>query len=110
MEKNIHIPLYYDEYRTPVSVNFVAQAIWELAFNDYKEIVHLTGNEKINRFDFGEKMIEYLQPDKQDLLLKKSSSNSAYPRPKDVSMKSEYLNKVIKIPQENIKTLIENIL
>jgi len=110
LESDEPIPLYYDEFRTPVSVKFVAQAIWELANNDFKGIIHLAGKEKINRYDFGGKMLEYLQSDKCHLLLKESSSNSIYLRPKDVSMKSKFLDKIINVPQENITTLIENIL
>jgi len=110
LESDEPIPLYYDEFRTPVSVKFVAQAIWELANNDFKGIIHLTGKDKINRYDFSMKMLEYLKINKYHLLKKESSNNSNYPRPKDVSLTSKFLNKIIKTRQENVTTLIENIL
>jgi len=110
LENNEHIPLYYDEFRTPVSAKFVAQAIWELANKDFKGIVHLTNIEKINRYDFGIKMLQYLKSDENHLLKKESSTHSSYSRPKDVSMQSNFLKKIIDYPQENVTTLIENIL
>ena len=66
--------------------------------------------DKINRFDTGTKILKYIKSEEFQLLKKESSDNSSYPRPKDVSMKSIFLNKIINIPQENITSLIENIL
>ena len=55
-------------------------------------------------------MLNFLKSNKRHLLKKETSKNSTYPRPKDVSMNSNYLDKIIKSPQENITALIENIL
>jgi len=110
LENDEPLPLYYDEFRTPVSAKFAAKAIWELANNYFTGIIHLTGKEKINRYDLGVKILKYLKSEKQYLLHKESAKNSTYPRPVDVSMKSDILDSVLTIPQENSITLIENIL
>ena len=110
LEINEEIPLYFDEIRTPVSVKFAANTIWELMENEYTGIVHLAGKEKINRFDLGLKILDYLNLDNKHLLKRISSKSSTYPRPKDVSMKSDLMDKVLKTPQEDLITLIKNIL
>jgi len=110
LENDESVPLFYNEFRTPVSAKFAAQAIWELASNEFNGIIHLTGKDKINRYDIGVKMLDYLNSNKHHLLKKESSGNAAYPRPKDVSMKSINLSKILKVKQENSTTFIENIL
>ena len=88
----------------------VIEVIRRLTNNDFTGIIHLTGKEKINRYDLGLKILKYLISDKQYLLHKESAKSSSYPRPVDVSMKSDILDSVLKFPQENSTTLIENIL
>lgn len=110
LEHDEEIPLFNDEFRTPVSAIFAVKSIWEMVNSNFKGIIHLTGKEKINRYDLGLKILEYLKSDKQYLMHKVPAKNSTYPRPKDVSMKSNILEEVIKIPQESSTTLIENIL
>jgi dTDP-4-dehydrorhamnose reductase len=111
LEHNEEIPLFNDEFRTPVSSIFAVKAIWEMVNNNFKGIIHLTGKEKINRFDLGLKILQYDDRlNKQFLLKKISSLIKAYPRPKDVSMKSIFQDKYLNTPQEDLITLIKNIL
>ena len=110
LENNNEIPLYFDEIRTPVSTIFAASAIWDFVSNDFIGIVHLTGKEKINRYDLGLKILDHLKSDKKFLLKKKSSQNAVYPRPKDVSMNSNVLDKVLNTTREDLSTFIKNIL
>ena len=110
LEINDTIPLYFDEIRTPVSVKFTANTIWELIDSNFSGIVHLAGKERISRYDFGLKILDHLNLDKKHLLKRISSKSSTYPRPKDVSMKSDLMDKILKSPQEDLNTLIKNIL
>lgn len=110
LEKREDIPLYYDEIRTPVSSNYAAMSIWNMINSNYQGILHLTGKEKLSRYQLGAKLLDYLKSDQHYLLKKISSKNSTYPRPMDVSMQSDYLNKILELPHEDISTLIENIL
>ncbi len=50
--------LFTDQFRTPVLVNDLAEALLELAGNEYSGILHLGGAEKISRFAFGKKLAE----------------------------------------------------
>jgi dTDP-4-dehydrorhamnose reductase len=110
LEFDEEIPLYFDEIRTPVSAKFAASAIWELIDSNFNGIMHLAGIEKINRYDLGLKILDHLKLDKKHLLKRISSESSNYPRPKDVSMKSSVLGKILDSPQEDLNSLIKNIL
>jgi dTDP-4-dehydrorhamnose reductase len=110
LENNQPNQLYYDEFRTPVSANFAAETIWTIAQSTFKGIVHLTGTNKVNRYDLSLAILDYLNLDKKHLLHKVSSSKSTYPRPKDVSMQSNILQQIIKMKQESFSTFIKNIL
>ncbi len=110
LENDEPLSLYYDEYRTPVSAVFAAKTIWEIANSDFSGVVHLTGKEKINRYNLGVKILRHLKWDKHHLLVKESSNNSIYPRPRDVSINSNFLENVLKIKRESITELIENII
>jgi dTDP-4-dehydrorhamnose reductase len=47
------VNLFHDEYRSPVLVNNLAQALLELAVIDYVGTIHLGGDERISRLEFG---------------------------------------------------------
>lgn len=46
-------PLFTDQFRSPVLVENLAEALLELAQNNYNGILNLGGAERINRYDFG---------------------------------------------------------
>ncbi len=102
--------LFSDEYRTPVSAIYIAKAVWELVNNNFTGLIHLTGKEKIDRYNFG---IRYLQlyPGLNIRCIRKGSLYEAgYPRPADVSMKSIYADKVLKEKSKKITEVLEDIL
>ena len=47
------VPLYLDQYRSPVLVNELASALLELAGNKLRGVYHLGGDERIDRYTFG---------------------------------------------------------
>ena len=109
LEANQNVQLYFDECRTPVSANYASRTIWKITFSDYKGTVHLAGATRFNRYELAEDLLEYLKSDKKHLLKKISSDTSEYPRPKDVSMKADILQQIIKIQPEGKQSLIKNI-
>lgn len=110
LENNEDINLYYDEFRTPISAPIAAMAIWKIALSEYCGIIHLAGIEKIDRFNFGVKMLQHLKSEKFHLLQKISSSTSMYPRPKDVSMQTGIIKDMFDIQLENTDSIIGSIL
>lgn len=110
IRKNEQIPLFYDEIRTPVSAIYVAKAIWELVENRFKGIIHLTGNEKLNRYEFGKEFVKYFPQYNPQKLIKTSLTKAGYPRPVDVSMKSQLADKILNTKSEKITHVIENLI
>ncbi|MBI3538418.1 MAG: sugar nucleotide-binding protein [Chloroflexi bacterium] len=45
--------LFSDEYRCPIFVSDLADAVIELAQNNFSGILHIAGAQKISRYDFG---------------------------------------------------------
>lgn len=68
--QNITIPLFTDQYRTPVYAKDAARAIFEMIEQPVKrEVFHIGGKERVNRYDFGKKFAKvfnynerYLRP------------------------------------------------
>jgi dTDP-4-dehydrorhamnose reductase len=50
------VPLFADQYRTPILVNALAKLLLELASNEFIGTIHLGGPERIDRFTFAQKM------------------------------------------------------
>jgi len=50
------VSLYDDQFRTPVLVNNLAEALLELAENDFTGIIHLGGTNRIDRLTFGRQL------------------------------------------------------
>ncbi len=48
------VKLFVDEYRTPVLVQNLAAALWELAGSDFRGIIHLGGAQRVSRYEMGE--------------------------------------------------------
>jgi dTDP-4-dehydrorhamnose reductase len=109
LEMNKIVQLYFDEYRTPVSANYASNAIWKISLSDFKGIIHLAGVTRLNRYELAKDLIENLKVEKKHLLRKISSNTSEYPRPKDVSMKTDNLQQIINIQPEDKNSLIKNI-
>jgi dTDP-4-dehydrorhamnose reductase len=83
------LPLFIDEFRTPVSGKVAALGLF-LALRQAGGIFHLGGRERISRYEFGLLLIESLGGSHANLIpcLQKNLTMAA-PRPADVSLNSE---------------------
>ncbi len=81
------VPLFNDQFRSPVYVENAAAVLLELAFSDYTGTLHLGGSERIDRYRFGE-LIAGHGGYPRDLLQSVSMSAKKFhaPRPRDVSL------------------------
>jgi dTDP-4-dehydrorhamnose reductase len=53
LSKGEPVTLFYDQFRTPILVQNLADALLELAASDFAGLLHLGGGERISRYDFG---------------------------------------------------------
>lgn len=97
LKKRETVRLFYDQFRTPILVNNLADALLEMAENEVSGIIHLGGTERITRWDFGVKTCHILNLPTQ--FLEKTSmydfSSIAF-RPEDVSLDCSLAKKVLK--------------
>ena len=85
LQSGKEVMLFEDEYRTPLSVNEAAEGI--LKFCHLEGIIHLSGTERISRFELGLKIKEAFGVlDARVKATLQSEQNFSEPRPKDVSL------------------------
>jgi dTDP-4-dehydrorhamnose reductase len=82
------VPLYADEWRSPIAVGDLALALLELAQGHAAGVLHLGGPERLSRFELGRLLVDALGLDPG--LLRRASQRDAPPppRPSDVSLDS----------------------
>ena len=79
--------LFADQFRTPVAVNDLAAALWELIELDYTGILHLGGPQKVSRMEMGEMLCGLFKLDKSLLIpVKSDKAGLIAPRPLDCSL------------------------
>lgn len=80
--------LFVDEFRTPVSGTTAAKGLL-LALDKVQGIIHLGGQDRISRYDFGRLMVEVLDLPSTGLeACRQQDVPMAAPRPPDVSLDS----------------------
>jgi len=78
---------FTDQYRTPILVNDLVSALWELAENSYCGYLHLGGPQKVSRLDLGKMLCEIFNLDENLLIPVKSREVSLQARrPLDCSL------------------------
>ncbi|WP_375472231.1 SDR family oxidoreductase [uncultured Nostoc sp.] len=82
------LSLFIDEFRTPVSGTTAAKGLL-LALEKVNGIIHLGGQERISRYDFGQILVEVFQFPATGLKsCRQQDVKMAAPRPADVSLDS----------------------
>ena len=91
------IPLFTDQFRTPVWVQTLAGALLELADHDYTGTLHIGGSEKVDRYTFGVYLAGIGQyPSKLCDPIRMSDLQTTAPRPKDTSLNISLAKKILK--------------
>jgi dTDP-4-dehydrorhamnose reductase len=87
-EKNVTVPLFIDEYRSPCYLVDTAYGIVQAAYRARAgEILHLGGPERIDRYSFGRIVSAvYGYPEKLLQKVTRADMNEGAPRPRDVSL------------------------
>jgi dTDP-4-dehydrorhamnose reductase len=106
IEKKQSVPLYTDQYRTPLFVFDGIRALLELIEKPVKnKILHLAGRERLNRYDFGQKFIkifgysdQWLRPTKiQDV-------TSSGQRGSDCSLNTKAIQSLLSFQLSDVNT------
>jgi dTDP-4-dehydrorhamnose reductase len=104
------VPLYTDQFRTPVLVDDLARALLELAVIDFSGIIHLGGPDRIDRYSFGSMLSEIsgfdtglLKPVRMDEMATEA------PRPQDASLDSSLAEKRLKTRLSPVREGLQSI-
>ncbi len=100
-----------NEIRTPIDVITVGQALVELAGNDYCGILHLSGNDRITRFEMARRIVQRLGYS-SDMIIPTNSNAmpGRAPRPNDVSLNNAKAQDSINTPMQSLNDGLELIL
>lgn len=84
-----NLPLFVDEWRTPLALSTAAAALTALAVSDFEGLLHVGGPQRMSRWEMGTRLAAHLrcgasacQP------LSRSEVPSPEPRPRDTSLNS----------------------
>lgn len=87
------------EIRSPVDVISLSRAVIELAGNDFNGILHISGNDTMNRFDMAQRIVGKLGYPLELVIDKKPAVNSGRAqRPRDVSLMNTRARAVLTTP------------
>lgn len=104
------VRLFYDQYRTPLSLMNAAQIIAELAETDIKtEIINFGGKERVSRFDLGMILCSEAGFDNELIIGISMDDAVNIPRVPDVSMDTKKLRS-LGIKQHTVRESIRKIL
>lgn len=105
-----NVPLFTDQFRSPILVDNLADLLLELAQNNFIGTINLGGPERMDRYTFGLKYCQIcgLNPDLLQPLSMADLPQDA-PRPRDVSMNTTRAQRLLKTRlltiEEGIKQL-----
>jgi len=91
------IYLFTDQYRTPLPVGQLAQAIWELVDSDFSGVLHIGGSERTSRYDMGKILCKQFDLS-CDLIIPVPSHQSSQvaARPRDCSLNISLASSLLK--------------
>jgi dTDP-4-dehydrorhamnose reductase len=83
------IPLFEDEWRTPLDLETAAQGIMGVADSDFVGLLHLGGPERLSRLEMGSRLAALIGCDPKVIVAaKRNSVKTAEPRPRDAALDS----------------------
>ncbi|GMU93930.1 MAG: hypothetical protein AMXMBFR4_29880 [Candidatus Hydrogenedentota bacterium] len=100
-----------DEIRTPIDVVTLGRALAELAGNDHRGVIHLSGNDKLNRYDMMVGIAHRLGlPDALIVRHDPTVIPDRAPRPRDASLCNAKAREVLDTPMRNFDEGLELVL
>ncbi|NUM53017.1 MAG: NAD(P)-dependent oxidoreductase [Candidatus Hydrogenedentes bacterium] len=99
------------EVRTPVDVITLGRALLELAGHEHRGIVHLSGNDRLNRHEMMRRIARRLGLDEELVVAQDPSGiQGRAPRPRDVSLDNAKARGLLKTPMVGLDEGLELVL
>jgi dTDP-4-dehydrorhamnose reductase len=102
------INLIQDQFTTPTYLENFCHMLSEVIEKEISGIIHLSGPEKISRYEFGKEILEASKLDQWEVTMgKKLEFDFGKYMPKDTSLNTEKASKLLKIKPEKIKKSLQ---
>jgi len=98
IEENQPIRLFTDEYRSPIWVNTLSLALLELAESTVTGIVHLAGQQALNRWEFGQVILKMLKRNTPPNVVPSTIKESGLIRPQNLTLDITKAQQLLKTP------------
>ncbi|MFQ5409046.1 MAG: SDR family oxidoreductase [Anaerolineales bacterium] len=98
IEAGTPVRLFTDEYRCPIWVDNLAVALLELATLDYTGPLNLTGPQRLNRWEFGMKLLSALRLEPGDMVRPATIAESGLTRPADLTLDVSRAQALLRTP------------
>jgi dTDP-4-dehydrorhamnose reductase len=98
------VTLYADEYRCPLPAGTIARALWELIDQKPSGLYHLGGSEKLSRWEIGQALLPWYPELEGRLKAGSSRSHVGSPRPADLSLRCDKIQRVLSFPLPGFRT------
>jgi len=97
IRNNESINAFDDIVFNPLEINNLSKLLLELSLNEFKGILHLTGNEIFSKYEFVKKIAHFLNYDEK-LVIKGNSEHMNFiaKRPKNTSLDNSLARKILK--------------
>jgi dTDP-4-dehydrorhamnose reductase len=83
------VPLFVDEWRTPLALTTAARALTALARSDFTGLLHVGGPERLSRLEMGQRLAAFLGADPGPLVpARRADAPAPEPRPRDLALDS----------------------
>jgi dTDP-4-dehydrorhamnose reductase len=90
------VKLFVDEYRCPSWVDNLAHVLLEVAESKLSGILNVAGPQRLNRWDYGMKMLNRLKIEPDGCVVKSSIAESGLKRPADLTLDVRKAQRVLR--------------
>jgi dTDP-4-dehydrorhamnose reductase len=105
------VTLFTDEYRCPICVSSLAAACLELAAHPYRGILHIAGAQKVNRWEFGYKLLRAFGFDIGPHIQPGPTPSHLVPiRPQDCSLDISKARQIISTPLPGLDAVLDSVI
>ena len=99
--------LFTDEYRCPIFIDDLADALLELAENDFAGVINIAGAQRLSRYEFGVKMVKALRAAPRF----EPALSASYPgrRPRDCTLDISLARKILRTRLRGVDQVIATV-
>ncbi|MDA0737972.1 MAG: SDR family oxidoreductase [Nitrospirae bacterium] len=102
------VTLFTDEFRSPIWVNTLCLALLELANHSVTGILHLAGDQDINRWEFGLAMLTMLKRSTPPNVVPSTIQESGLVRPHNLTLDTSKAQSLLKTPLLSVAEVTQN--